>query len=86
MPRYFFDIKDGHRLVEPSGMNFAKDEDAIARAKVFAIQVSLDTPKVDPERHVAVLNQDGDEIFRVPVYSKPEASPEPRKVILRKSI
>lgn len=71
MPRYYFDIKNGHRLVDASGMNFANDEDAIARAKVLAIQVSLDTPKVDPKRHIAVLNQDGDEVSRVPVYSKP---------------
>ncbi|MES2752430.1 MAG: hypothetical protein V4661_13765 [Pseudomonadota bacterium] len=70
MPHYFFDIKNGHRLVDPAGMNFENDKAAIARAEVFAIQVSLDTPKVDPERHIAVLNASGDEISRVPVYSK----------------
>ena len=86
MPKYFFDIKDGHRLVDPAGRTFKSDDDAIAMAKVFAIQVSLDTPKVDPGRHIAVLNQDGDELSRVPVYSKPEASPTPDKVNLRKSV
>lgn len=86
MPTYFFDIKDGHRLVDPSGRKFKNDGDAIAMAKVFAIQVSLDAPKVDPTRHIAVLNQDRDEVFRVPVYSKPATSPKPRKVNLRKSI
>lgn len=74
MPNYFFDIKDGHRLIDPSGKTFKNDDDAIAMAKVFAIQVSLDMPKVDPSRHIAVLNQDGDEIFKVPVYSKPNAA------------
>lgn len=74
MPTYFFDIKDGHRLVDPAGRRFKSDDDAIAMAKVFAIQVSLDTPKVNPERHVAVLNEDGDEIFKVPVYSKPNVA------------
>lgn len=73
MPRYFFDIEDGHRLVDPSGMNFKNDKAAIARAEVFAIQVSLDTPKVDPERYIAVLNEARGEVFRVPVYSKPTA-------------
>ena len=86
MPGYFFDIKNGHRLVDPSGMNFATDAEAIAKAKVLAIQVSLDTPLADPKRHIAVLNQDGDEVSRVPVYSKPEASPTPGKVNLRKPI
>jgi hypothetical protein len=74
MPRYFFDIKDGHRLVDPSGLNFKNDDDAIARAKVIAIGVSLDKPEVDPGRHIAVINDAGQEIFKVPVYSRPAAA------------
>jgi hypothetical protein len=71
MPHYYFDIKDGHRLVDPSGLNFKDDADAIAKAEVIAIGVSLDKPAVDPERHIAVLNDLREEIFRVPVYSEP---------------
>ena len=73
MPHYFFDIKDGHRLVDPSGLNFKNDDDAIARAEVIAIGVSLDKPAVDPERHIAVINDAGQEISKVPVYSRPSA-------------
>jgi hypothetical protein len=72
MPHYYFDIRDGHRLVDPSGMNFKNDDNAIAKAEVIAIGVSLDKPAVDPERHIAVLNGSREEIFRVPVYSKPQ--------------
>lgn len=71
MQQYFFDIKDGHRLVDPSGMKFKNDEAAIARGKIIAIQVSLDMPRVDPTRYIAVLNEARDEVFRIPVYSKP---------------
>jgi hypothetical protein len=74
MPHYYFDIKDGHRLVDPSGFNFKDDDAAFAKAEVIAIGVSLDKPAVDPERHVAVLNDSREEIFRVPVYSKPSMS------------
>ena len=74
MPHYYFDIKDGHRLVDPSGLDFKNDDDAIAKANVIAIGVSLDKPAVDPERHIAVLNNSREEIFRVPVYSKPSIS------------
>ena len=74
MPHYYFDIKDGHRLVDPSGLTFKDNDDAIAKAKVIAIGVSLDKPAVDPERHIAVLNDSREEIFRVPVYSKPSIS------------
>lgn len=71
MPHYFFDIKDGHRLVDPSGLDCKNDADAIEKAKVIAIGVSLDKPAVDPERHISVLNADREEISAVPVYSKP---------------
>jgi hypothetical protein len=73
MPKYFFDIRDGHRLVDPSGSDFKNDDDAIERAKVIAIGVSLDKPAVDPERHIAVMDDQGREVSKVPVYSKPSA-------------
>jgi hypothetical protein len=74
MPHYYFDIKDGHRFVDPSGLDFRNDAAAIARAKVLAIGVSIDKPEVNPKRHIAVLNGAREEIFRVPVYSKPSMS------------
>ncbi len=74
MSRYFFDIKDGHRLVDPSGRDCKSDVDAITTAEVMAIGVSLDKPAVDPSRHIAVLNDARIEICRVPVYSKPSAA------------
>jgi hypothetical protein len=61
--------KDGHRLVDPSGSNFKDDDDAIAKAEVIAIEVSLDKPAVDPERHIAVLNDSREQSFSAPVYS-----------------
>ena len=67
MPHYYFDIKDGHRLVDSSGLDFKNDEAAIAKAKVIAIGVSLDKPAVDPERRIAVLNESREEFFSVPV-------------------
>ena len=53
MPHYYFDIKDGHRLVDPSGLEIKNDDAAIAKA---------------------VLNESREEIFKVPVYSKPSMS------------
>ena len=45
MRHYYFDIKDGHRLVDPSGLDFKNDDAAIAKAKVIAIGVSIDKPQ-----------------------------------------
>jgi hypothetical protein len=71
MPHYFSDIKDGHRLVDPSGTDCNNDTAAIEKAKVLAIGVSLDKPAVDPARCISVLNADRVEISAVPVYCKP---------------
>jgi hypothetical protein len=74
MPHYYFDIQDGQRIAEPSGSDLKNDDAAIAKAKVIAIGVSLDKPAVDPKRHIAVLNGSREQMFSVPVYSKPSMS------------
>jgi hypothetical protein len=73
MPRYYFDIKDGHGLVDPAGLECKNDSDAIERARVVAIGVSLDKPAVDPTRYISVINDARQEIFQAAVYSKPSA-------------
>ena len=65
MPRYFFDVKDGHRLFDASGFVCEDDTDAIIRATVLAIGVSLDTPEDDPERRIAIINDAGRELGTV---------------------
>jgi hypothetical protein len=67
----FFDVMDGHRLFDASGFVCEDDTDAIIRATVLAIGVSLDMPEDDPERRIAIINDAGREIGNVPVYSKP---------------
>jgi uncharacterized protein DUF6894 len=71
MPLYFFDIQNGHRLADPSGTSCKDIDDAIVRAKAFATSLSIDQSDADPKRHVSVLNESGDEVFRASVCSKP---------------
>jgi hypothetical protein len=71
MPRYFFDVKDGHRFFDASGFVCDDDTDAIIKATVLAIGFSLDKPEDDPERRIAIINDEGRGIGSVPVYSKP---------------
>jgi hypothetical protein len=71
MPRYFFDVKNGHRLFDRSGFVCDDDTDAIIKAAVLAIGVSLDKPEDDPERRIAIINDEGREVGTVPVYSRP---------------
>jgi hypothetical protein len=62
MPRYFSDIKDSHRLIDPAGSECECDKEAVEKAKVLTIGVSLDKPEVDPTRHIAVMNSDQEKI------------------------
>jgi hypothetical protein len=71
MPRYFFNVEDGRKLFDATGFVCDDDVAAIIKASVLAIGVSLDRPKDDRERHVAVINDRGCNIGNVPVYSKP---------------
>jgi hypothetical protein len=41
------------------------------RATVLAIGISIDTPKDDLERQIAVVNDEGCKIGYVPEYSEP---------------
>jgi hypothetical protein len=71
MPRYFFDVEDGHGLFDASGFVCDDDIAAIIRARVLAIGISLDTPEDAPERQITIINDQGHKIGNVPVYSKP---------------
>jgi hypothetical protein len=71
MPHYFFDIKNGHRLVDRAGSDCKNDAAAFEKAKVLAIGVSLDKPAVDPTRRISIQDADRVEISTVPIYSKP---------------
>jgi hypothetical protein len=59
MPRYFFDVEDGHRLFDPTGFVCDDDIAAIVRATVLAVGISIDKPEDDPERQIAIINEQG---------------------------
>jgi hypothetical protein len=71
MPRYFFDVADGHRLFDKAGFVCDDDVAAMIRGTVLAVGISLDKPEDDPMRRIAIINEQGREIGHVPVYSKP---------------
>jgi hypothetical protein len=66
--RYFFDVKNGHRLIDPSGVDCRDDREAIRTGVVIAQQIAADAPPSQP-RHVAVLNDEREEVGQVPINS-----------------
>jgi hypothetical protein len=63
MPRYFFDIIDGRRLVDLSGLDCLDDADAISMGETMARQIEADgSVGMDPQPHVAVINKEDQQI------------------------
>ena len=69
MPRYYFDVRNGHRLIDPTGLECRDDQDAITQATFIAAQIAIDVPNTSGGRSVAVLNSVKEEISKVPVHT-----------------
>jgi hypothetical protein len=67
MPLYFFDLKNGTRLVDPTGRECRDDKDAEVKGRQIAAEVGIGKPESHPQRYVAVINSEGEEIKKVPV-------------------
>jgi hypothetical protein len=61
MPRYYFDVKNGHRLVDPAGVDCIGDAAAKKQGEAVANQIAADVPK-SQERRVAVRDDEGREV------------------------
>jgi uncharacterized protein DUF6894 len=66
MPRYYFDLANGHRLADPSGLVCRDDEDAKAKAEVIARQIAAEAP-ASTGRRVTILDEGGQEITTAPI-------------------
>ncbi|HEU0085298.1 MAG TPA: hypothetical protein VFQ87_20815 [Bradyrhizobium sp.] len=69
MPRYFFDVIDGHRLPDPAGLECRNDEEAAAHARMIARQIATDAP-TSSRRHIVVINDERQEVGAVAVAAE----------------
>jgi hypothetical protein len=67
MPKYYFDVKNGTRLADSSGLECLDDEDAKAKALVIAREIAAHAPPVRTPRRISILDENGDEVSIVPV-------------------
>jgi hypothetical protein len=67
MLRYYFDVKNGHRLIDPTGLERRDDQDAITQATFIAAQIAMDVPNTSGGRSIAVLNSTKEGLIKVPV-------------------
>jgi hypothetical protein len=65
MPRYYFEIRNGHSLRDPSGLDCANDDDALQKGKVIAQKVA-ETAK-PARRKLAIHREDGVTVSELPI-------------------
>jgi hypothetical protein len=68
MPKYYFEIKNGHSLKDPSGLDCTDDEDALEKGEVIAQKVAETTKRAG--RRVAIHREDGVTVGALPVRRK----------------
>jgi hypothetical protein len=73
MPHYYFDVKNGHRLVDPSGLECKTDADATKQARVIAATIAEEAP-ASAGRRVAVLDDQRREITAIRVGEQTNGS------------
>jgi hypothetical protein len=66
MPRFFFDVKNGHRLIDPAGLDCRDADQAMTQAGVIADQIAEDSP-ASSSRHVSVLDDELREVGTVSI-------------------
>jgi hypothetical protein len=66
MPRYYFDVKNGHRLIDPAGVDCPSDDAATKQAKLIAETIAQEAP-ASAKRQVAVLDDQRREITQIKV-------------------
>ena len=76
MPHYFFDLTNGHRLIDPAGLDCKDDNEAISTAKIIARQIDVAGPSA-PRRKLAVMNSEGHEVGCVLISGRAEERSDP---------
>jgi hypothetical protein len=65
MPRYHFELTNGHRLPDPTGLECETEHDAKSKADLIARRIADETGSNG--RFVRVVDDDGAEIYKAPV-------------------
>jgi hypothetical protein len=66
MPKFHFQIANGHTIEDPIGLDCKSEEQAKMVAKDIARQIALEVSGA-AVRHVVVVDEEGTELFKAPI-------------------
>jgi hypothetical protein len=63
MPRFYFDLTNGHRVPDRAGLDCEDTPAAKKMADRIATDIGRDAATV-PKKHLTVVNEEGEDIYR----------------------
>ena len=72
MPRYYFDLSNGHRVRDYSGLDCRSEDDAKHKAKMIAHDIAREVESI-PKRRLTVVDEDGRDVFEARITKEDTA-------------
>jgi hypothetical protein len=69
MPRFFFDLTNGHRLPDHSGLDCDDEDSAKRTAESIAADIARELDET-PRRQLTVRTEDGDDIYQAKIRKR----------------
>jgi hypothetical protein len=66
MPRFFFDLTNGHRIPDHAGLDCKDEVSAKQAADSIAAEIARETVET-PRHRLTVRTEEGDDIYQVPI-------------------
>jgi len=71
MPRFYFDLSNGHRVPDHAGLDCDDETDAKQKADSIAGGIA-DQAEVIPKKHLTVVDEKGEDIYQAPIRKRDE--------------
>jgi hypothetical protein len=71
MPRFYFDLSNGHRIKDHAGLDCTNENDARGMADAIAADIA-DATDVIPKKHLTVVDEDGRDVYEAAIRKRPQ--------------
>ena len=69
MPRFYFDLSNGHRVPDSAGLDCDDETDAKRKADLIAGDIAHQA-QIIPKKHLTVVDDKGKDIYQAPIKKR----------------
>jgi hypothetical protein len=66
VPRFYFDLSNGHRVPDHAGLDCDNEKDAKQKADFIARDIARQAEAI-PKKHLTVVDERGEDIYQAPI-------------------